>query len=159
MPYSPTQFQLTHLLQRMYRKLKVARTSRATGGSVSTIVDSKLVNYLADSNENDYLIDWTAIIIRDADGAGAAPEGEFNRISAYGATGTITVPDNWSGTSQVAVGDAYMYISPDFPVYDMIEVVNDALQSEHIGKIPVPDTSLITAANQTEYTLPSALIT
>ncbi len=161
MSYSPTQFQLTHLLQRMYRKLKVARTSKATGGSASTIVDSKLVNesYLGESNENDYLIDWTAIIVRDSAGAGAAPEGEMNRVSAYNATGTITVPDNWSGTSQVAAGDTYMYISPDFPLYDMIEVVNDALQSEHIGKVPVPDTSLTTVNNQTEYTLPSPLIT
>ncbi len=157
MTYSRTAFQLTHLLQRLYRRLKVARVGKATGGSTATIIDTKLLDYLADSNENDYLTDFTAIIVKDAGGAGAAPEGEFNRISAYDDGGTITVPDVFSAA--VAVGDTYMYISPDFPLYDMIEVVNDALQSEHIGKIPVPDTSLTTANNQTEYTLPSALIT
>lgn len=155
MAYSPTQFQLTHLLQRVYRRLKVARVSKATGGSASTIVDTKLVTYLGESNEDDYLNEWTAIIVRDADGAGAAPEGEFNRISDYDDAGTITVPNNWSGGSSVASGDTYMYISPDFPLFDMLEVVSDALVS--LGNIPVPDTSLTTANNQTEYSLPVAL--
>ena len=157
MAYSASAFQLTHLLQRMYRRLKVARLSQATGGSITTIVDTKLVDYLGDSNEDDYLNNWTAIIVRDAGGAGADPEGKFDRISDYDDAGTITVPSTL--TTAVAAGDTYMYISPDFPLYDMIEVVNDALQSEHIGNVPVPDTSLTTVDNQTEYTLPSALIT
>lgn len=153
MAYSATQFQLTHLLQRMYRRLKVARLSKASGtGSTTTIVDTKLVDYLADSNEDDYLNNWTAIIVKDT--AGAAPEGEFNRISDYDDAGTITLPD--ALTAATAAGDTYMYISPDFPLYDMLEVVNDALQS--LGNVVnAPDTSITTAANQTEYTLPVAL--
>src|SRR5512143_3373576 len=139
MTYSPTQFQLTHLLQRMYPQLKGARVGKATGGSVSTIVDTNLIEYLGDSNENDALINWTAIIVKDAAGAGAAPEGEFNRISAYDDGGTITVPDAWSGGSAVAAGDTYMFISPDFPLYDMIEVVNEALTA--LGNVPYTDTS------------------
>lgn len=159
MTYSASAFQLTHLLQRLYRKLKVARVSKATGGSGTTIADTKLLTYLGDSNEDDYLNEFTVIVVRDAGGSGAAPEGEFNRVSDYDDAGTITVPDAWSGSSQVAAGDTYMYVSPDFPLFDMLEVINDALQSDHIGVLPVPDTSLTTAANQTEYTLPSALIT
>lgn len=156
MAYSQTQFQLTHLLQRVYRRLKVARTMIATGGSTTTIVDTNLADYLAESNEDNYLDNWTAIVIRDAGGSGAAPEGEFNRISDFVAsTGTITVPAAWSGTSEVASGDRYMIASPDFPLNDMIEIVNDALVS--LGNIPVPNTSLTTADNQTEYTLPVAL--
>ncbi len=155
MAYSAIDFQLTHLLQKVYRRLKIAKTSLATGGSTTTIVDTKLVDYLSDSNENDVLNGGTAIVVHDAGGAGAAPEGEFNRISDYDSTGTITVPSAWSGTSQVAAGDTYMYITPDFPLYDMIEVVNDALVS--LGRIPRVYSSLSSAANKTEYTLPVSL--
>jgi len=154
MSYSATDFQLTHLLQKAYRRLKTAKTSTATGGSTTTIVDTKLVDYLGDSNEDDVLNGGTVIIVRDAGGAGAAPEGEFNRISDYDDAGTITTAA-WSGTSQVASGDTYMYISPDFPLLDMIEIVNDALV--YLGRIPKVYSSLTTAASQTEYTLPVAL--
>lgn len=155
MAYDSNAFQLTHLLQKAYRRLKVARTSTATGGTATTIVDTKLPDYLADSHENDILNGGTAIIIQDAGGAGASPEGKFSRISDYTATstdGTITI-DNV--TDAPASGDRYMYISPDFPLLDMIEVVNDALV--FLGRIPKVYSSLSTVANQTEYTLPVAL--
>lgn len=154
MAYSQTQFQLTHLLQRVYRRLKVARTSIATNGSTTTIVDSKLADMLNDSNEDDYLNNWTVIVTEDSAGAGADPEGKFNRVSDYvSSTYTITVPDTL--TTAVASGDKYMYISPDFPLYDMIEIVNDSLT--YLGNIPRTDTSITTAAAQTEYTLPLAV--
>ncbi len=152
MAYSATDFQLTHLLQRVYRRLKVARTSTATGGSTTTIVDTKLPDYLGDSHENDILNGGTAIIIKDSAGAGAAPEGEFSRISDYAATssdGTITTS---TLTAAVASGDTYMYVSPDFPLFDMIEIVNDSLA--YLGRIPKVYSSITTVANQTEYTLP-----
>ena len=153
MAYSATAFQLTHLLQRVFRRLKVARMSKATGGSTTTIVDTKLAEYLGDSNEADYLNNWTAIIVKDAGGAGADPEGKFDTISDHDGINTITLPN--SLTTAVAVGDTYMYISPDFPLLDMIEVVNDALVS--LGNIAAVDISLASAANQTEYSLPVAL--
>jgi len=153
MAYDPNSFQLTHLLQKAYRRLKVVRTSTATGGSTTTIADTKLVDDLGDSNEDDVLNRGTVIIVKDA--AGAAPEGEFNRISDYDDAGTITVPSAWSASSSVASGDTYMNISPDFPLFDMIEIVNDALV--YLGRIPKVYSSLTTAANQTEYTLPVAL--
>jgi len=152
MAYSATDFQLTHLLQKAYRRLKVARTSTATGGSTTTIVDTKLVDDLGDSNEDDILNRGTAIIVRDAGGAGAAPEGEFSRITDYDDAGTITVS---TLTAAVASGDTYMNMSPDFPLLDMIEIVNDALV--YLGRIPKVYSTLTTAANQTEYTLPVAL--
>lgn len=150
MTYSATAFQLTHLLQRTYRRLKVARSSIATGGSATTIADTKLLDILGDSNEDDFLNNWTVIVVKDAGGAGADPEGKFNRISDYDDAGTITVPDTL--TTAVAAGDRYMYVSPDFPLYDTIEFINDALVS--LGHVPVVDTTLTTASNQTEYTLP-----
>lgn len=153
MAYSATDFQLTHLLQKVYRRLKVARTSTATNGSTTTIVDTALLDDLGDSNEDDILNRGTVIIVKDALGAGAAPEGEFNRISDYDDAGTITVPSAF--TAAVASGDTYMNMSPDFPLRDMIEIVNDALV--YLGRIPKVYSSLTTAANQTEYTLPTAL--
>jgi hypothetical protein len=155
MAYSATDLQLTHLLQKTYRRLKVARTSTATGGSTTTIVDTKLPDYLGDSHENDILNGGTAIIVKDSAGAAAAPEGEFSRITDFAATssdGTITTS---TLTAAVASGDTYMYISPDFPLLDMIEIVNDALV--FLGRIPKVYSSLSTVANQTEYTLPVAL--
>jgi hypothetical protein len=152
MAYSATDLQLTHLLQKVYRRLKVAKTSTATGGTTTTIVDTKLVDYLGDSNEDDVLNGGSAIIVRDAAGAGAAPEGEFSRIADYDDGGTITVSTLGAAP---ASGDTYMYISPDFPLFDMIEVVNDALVS--LGRIPKVYSSLTTANNQTEYTLPVSL--
>src|SRR5688500_61890 len=108
MAYSATDFQLTHLLQKAYRRLKVARTSTATGGSTTTIVDTKLADYLGDSNEDDVLNGGSVIIVKDT--AVAAPEGEFSRISDYDDAGTITTS---TLTAAVASGDTYMYISPD----------------------------------------------
>ncbi len=152
MAYDPNAFQLTHLLQKAYRRLKVARTSTATGGTATTIVDTKLPDYLGDSHENDILNGGTAILIKDAGGLGASPEGKVSRIADYAATssdGTITI-DNV--TDAPAIGDTYMYISPDFPLLDMLEIVNDALI--FLGRIPKVYSTLVTAANQTEYTLP-----
>jgi hypothetical protein len=154
MAYSATDFQLTHLLQKAYLRLKVARVSEATGGSTTTIVDTTLIDDLGDSNEDDALNRGTAIIIRDAGGAGAAPEGEFKRISDYDDGGTITVPSVF--TAAVASGDTYMNVSPDFPLKAMIEIVNIALVS--LGRIPKIYSSLTTTANQTEYTAPVYLL-
>lgn len=150
MAYSATDFQLTHLLQKAYRRLKVAKTSVATGGSTTTVVDTKLLDYLGDSNEDDVLNGGTVIIVKDT--GGLAPEGEFSRISDYDDAGTITTS---TLTAAVASGDTYMYISPDFPLFDMIEIVNDALV--YLGRIPKVYSSITTAANQTEYALPVSL--
>lgn len=154
MAYSATDFQLTHLLQQGFRKLRNTRISTATGGSTTTIVDSKLIEYLGDSNEDDILNGGTVILIKDAGGAAAAPEGEIRYIDDYtSATGTITFT---AMTSAPAAGDTYMLVSRDFPLYDMLEVVNDALV--YLGQVaPTPDTSLTTVVSQTEYTLPIAM--
>lgn len=154
MAYSATDFQLTHLLQQGFRKLRNTRISTATGGSTTTIVDSKLIDYLGDSNEDDILNGGTVILIKDAGGASAAPEGEIRYIDDYtSATGTITFT---AMTAAPAAGDTYMLVSRDFPLYDMLEVVNDALA--YLGQVaPTPDTSLTTVVSQTEYTLPIAM--
>jgi hypothetical protein len=59
-------------------------------------------------------------------------------------------------SAALAEGDKILYTGSDFPLHDMLEVVNDALR--YLGEVPVPDTSITTAEDQTEYTLPAALV-
>jgi len=54
----------------------------ATGGSTTTVVNGKVADR-QDRPEDNYSTDFTAIIVRDAGGANAAPEGEMQRISSY----------------------------------------------------------------------------
>jgi len=151
--YNATQLQLTHVLQQLYRRLG-GKVTLATGGTTTTIIDTKLADELGEGNEDDIYNGGTAIVIEDAGGANAAPEGEFSRITDYTASSqTVTVSP--ALTAAPAAGDRVLIVPPDFPLYDMIEVVNDALKN--IGDIPKVDVSLTTADNQTEYALPIAL--
>lgn len=152
MAYSATQLQLTHVLQELYRSLG-AKTLVATGGSTTTTVDSKLADELADGNEDDIYNGGTLIVIQDAGGLNAAPEGEFARVSDYDAASTTITHDTL--TAGVASGDRVMVAPIDYPLYDMVEVVNDALRD--LPEVPQYDTSIVTAANKTEYDLPVAV--
>ena len=153
MAYSATQLQLTHVLQQLYRRLG-GKVTLATGGSTTTVIDTKLADELADGNEDDIFNGGTLIVIEDAGGAAGAPEGEFSRVTDYVAS-TTTLTFSPAVTTAPASGDRVLLVPPDFPLYDMIEQVNDALK--YLSKVPRFDTSITTAANQTEYTLPLAL--
>jgi hypothetical protein len=153
MAYSATALQLTHVLQTLFRRLG-GKITLATGGSTTTAIDTKLEAELEGGNVDDLYNGGTLIIIEDAGGAFAAPEGEASRIIDYdAATTTITVSP--ALTAAVASGDRILIAPPDFPLYDMIEVVNDGLKD--LGELYKYDTSITTAANQTEYTLPLAV--
>ena len=153
MAYSNSQLQLTHVLQSLYRRLD-GKVMLVTGGSVTTIIDTKLAEDLGDSNVDDIYNGGTAIVISDAGGAYAAPEGEFSRVTDYVAS-TYTLTLSPALTTAIASGDKVLVAPNTFPLYDMIEVVNDALR--YIGDIPRYDISITTVAEQTEYTLPLAL--
>lgn len=153
MTYSPTKLQLTHVLQQLYRRLGGVVTL-ATDGAPNLAIDTKLEEVLGEGNVDGFLNSGTLIVVQDAGGTGAAPEGEFSPILSYDSTATaITLSNNL--TAAIAVGDKVLYAGADFPLYDVIEVVNDALK--YLGVIPLPDTSLTTASNQTEYPLPAAI--
>lgn len=139
-------FTLSQCLVSLYGKLGERNTSRATGGSTTTIVDSALAEVGADDDWKD----GVAIVIRDAGGAGAAPEGEFSRISgSTDGTGTFTLASTL--TAAVASGDDYMVASSLYPLRDMIQCVNDGLRA--LGDIPLVDTTTLdTVAGQTQYT-------
>lgn len=120
--------------------------SKATGGSTTTIVDTTID---PENQEDDAYKNGIAVVIRDALGASAAPEEQFNRISAYVAdTGTFTVDTAF--TIAVASGDTYGYTSPNYNLNDMTRLVNESLQE--LGDMPNTDTTtLSTLAGDTEY--------
>lgn len=153
MAANQNQQQLTDVLQRLYERLGGVVIT-LTSGTDSTAVDTKLAETLADGNVDDFLNGGTLIVVEDAGGAHAAPEGQIGYISDYdSATLTITVSPVLS--SAMGVGDKALYVGPEFPFYDMIEQVNHALR--HLEEIPVPDDSITIVSGQTEYALPVGL--
>jgi len=132
------------LLQRTLRALGQIQVSTATGGTTTTVVDTKQIDR---QEEDDVWKEGTLFIVRDT--AGTAPQGEFQRISAYDdTTGTFTVDTVFSASP--AIGDRYGFIDDIYPLHDMIEICNDALAD--LGDVPETDTTTIdTVANQTEY--------
>src|SRR5512144_2306299 len=73
----------------------------ATGGSATTIVNGAW-SAREDPPEDNYCIDWTAVVVRDSAGAGASPEGKMARITAYVSTNYTYTMDTVSDA--VAVG-------------------------------------------------------
>lgn len=140
---------LSKVMERAWRETGFSVDILATGGSTTTIIDTN-----AQFTADDSLVGGTALVVRDAGGASAAPEGEFQRISDYVAsTNTFTVGSAFS--SAVAAGDSILLATPRIRLPQMRAAVNDALAN--LGTITLVDTSITTADAQTEYALPVAL--
>lgn len=148
MAYDRNEFQLTHLLQAVYDRLEQSRALYATGGSTTTIVDTGISTDIQD----DDFKGMYAFVQSDAGGAGAAPEGEYKKCTAYAAQAfTLTFTEAFSAA--IGAGDRISLIRNSlYPVNDVIRIANTALRE--LGRIPVRYTSLTTASGQTEYTLP-----
>jgi hypothetical protein len=102
-------------------------------------------------HQDDSWKNGAVFIVRDYGGASAAPENEFSLCTGYAdTTGAFTTV--W--TSAPGAGDVFMFVNDFYPLYTMIELANGSLQS--LGPIPLVDTSLTSAVNQTEYDLPVA---
>ena len=141
---------LFSVLRKAYLALGQMEVTTATGGSVSTAIDTKLGDTYGDED----LIGSSLFIIRDAAGASAAPEGEAQLITGYAvSTNTITVGTAFSAA--VGAGDTVGIAKNVWPLLTMIELANDALQS--LGTIQLTDTSLTTVSGQSEYALPVAM--
>jgi hypothetical protein len=135
-------------MARAWRELGQITDLEATGGSSTTIV-STYSPFTADDNLNN----GTAIVVRDAGGAGAAPEGQFSVITDYVAsTKTWTIG---ALTAGVASGDYVALAKPTIRLAQMRQAVNDALAA--LGTISLVDTSLATVSGQTEFAIPVAL--
>lgn len=125
----------------------------ATGGSTTTVVNGKIADR-QDRAEDNYSIDGTVMVVRDAGGASAAPQGEMQRISLY-ASSTYTHTVDTAFTAAVASGDSIAIANADIPLREMYRAINNFLFK--FGEIPLSDTSLTSVSHQTEYTLPVAL--
>lgn len=155
MAYSAVKFQLTHLLQAVYKAMGQSQKWIATDGSTTEVENTQwagIEEALYEDND-DALVNGTVIVAEDAGGLGAAPEGEFARISSYdSATSTLTI----GALSQaIAAGDKFVVASPMLPLEDMIELANSALL--YLGDFDLIDTTTTFASNQTEYTMPSTI--
>lgn len=148
-------FLLTNLVQNILSELGQVEPYfgmfDATGGSATTFVNTNFGSY-ENPPEQDVFKNYLAIVVRDAGGASASPEGKWAVCSSYADstyTGTIATV-----TDAIAAGDTIMLAKQDkFPISQIIFSINRGLES--LGDIPGnADTSLTAAANQTEYSIP-----
>src|SRR3990167_5175124 len=141
-------FTLSNAMVQAWRELGMIFDSTATGGSATTIIDTK-----SPWTADDAQIGGTAIITRDAGGAGASPEGRFARVTDYVASTTTFTID--TVTDAVASGDSYAIARKTISLNQMIQAVNDGLTG--LQRIALVDTSLTVVSNQTEYDIPVGL--
>ncbi len=140
-----TLFDLTY---RVCSKLGMVREGAATGGSGTTIIDT-----VERGEEDDYWIGGTAWLLRNANDVGVSPERKYSVITAFvNSTGVITLRDTF--TDNVEVGDRYAVGKVRYPLWLLIQKINEAV--EGMGDYPVTDKATITiVASQTEYSIPS----
>jgi len=151
-------FTLSNLVQSVFSDLGQIEGTfglfDATGGSATTFVNSNFNNFDTQP-ETDVFKNYLAIVVRDAAGASASPEGKWSVCSGY-------VDTTWTGTiatvtDAIASGDTIMLAKQDkFPLSQIIWAANKALES--LGDLPAnANISLTTADNQTEYAIPVAV--
>lgn len=142
---------LSQICAQAWRECGLLIDIKATGGSTTTVVDAN-----SRFTSDNALINGTAIVIRDAGGASAAPEGEMQRISDYVAsTTTFTVDTAFSAAP--ATGDSVGLAKPSIPMTQMIQAVNDGLRD--LGWIDTLDSTLTYDTSVTQYALPVGLKT
>ena len=150
-------FTVSNLVQNILTELAQVEPNHvfaATGGTATTFVNSNFANFESPP-EQDIFKNYLAIVVRDAGGASASPEGKWAVCSAYADatyTGTIATV-----TDAIASGDTIMLAKQDkFPLQQIIFAINQGLES--LGDLPNnPNTSLTTVANETEYDIPVAV--
>lgn len=135
-------YTLSELIQDAYISLGQLEVAKATGGTSSTVVDSKLQNNGKDD-------DWkggTLIVIQ---AGGNVPEREFERIAASDdSAGELSLSN--ALTAAVEAGDTYGLASGYYPLDVMIEMANAGLRA--LGDIPLVDTTTLdSVSSQTEY--------
>jgi hypothetical protein len=141
-------YTLKDILRQCYQDLGMLTAGTATGGSTASLVDSTLGGKVADWQYG------TAFVDRDAAGAGGAPEGEYAAIASYTpATGTLAGAASCF-TVAPAAGDFYALATPEIRLQIMRSWINRGLK--FLGRIPVPDESLTTAAGTYIYATPAA---
>ena len=144
-------YNLFDLTLRVARALNAVEEGIATSGDTTSLIDSNNL-----TQDDDFWNGGTAWIIQDSAGAGAAPEGEYSIINDFAnATGDATLRTTLS--AGIASGDRYAIADNEYPLNDIISQINAAL--DDMGPVVFTDTTSVTIAdNQTEYTLPTAIV-
>jgi len=143
---------LWQAMRDVYKQLGQLRIDTATSGSATTAGFTQLIN---SKETDDAGKGGICMVLYDAGGAGASPEGKFGLITSYvDSTGLYTFTPTM--TDLIAAGDRIGIAGPRYPYQLVIDEINRALQT--IGPFEsVPDISITTAEGQTEYTLPAAI--
>ena len=116
----------------------------ATGGTTASLIDTSIINKY-NNNKFAGVNPWTIFITSSA----AGPQNQYQTVSSnVAATGTITFP---AMTLPISAGDAYAVCRPAIPIHTLEKRLNDSLSRMYY---PNNDTSLITAVQKLEYTLP-----
>lgn len=145
---------LSTIRQQVYFELGQTEEFLATGTPTTTAVRNSFWGDLDNPPEESKFKNSYLAIAWDAAGASAAPEGEWGRITAFNTTDwELTIS---AVTSAVGAGDRCMFVSTKvFPLFEMDRAINTGLKK--LGYLRKEDTSLTTANNQTEYTIPATL--
>lgn len=145
-------YTLFDLTLRVARELGGILEGLATAGDAASLTDD---NDLKNVFSDDHFNRGTLWLTYDAAGAGAAPQGEFTRVSDFvGSTGVVSFRDNL--TAAVGAGDEYALSNRAYRLDTIIRMVNRVLRGI---MVPTDDISTITtAAEQTEYDLPLAVL-
>lgn len=134
--------------QLLEKILPIQLEGTATDGATSLIIDSSLSGIYDDDSFKGAL----AFIHSTTDGL--TPQSQFSSIISYAdSTGTFSLSPALTGTVQS--GDTYSIADPQFKKPSVLRVINDCLRN--FGIISLVDTSLTTAYNTLEYSLPLAL--
>lgn len=130
--------------------LGVLRRGTVTTGSTTGLSFSDTSRVESDEFFKDY--DSCVFMVRTADGA--APQGEYERISEYDQDGNPQVTLAAALSAAIDVGDMYRISLPKYPV-DLVESAVNAVYGRY--EMPLYDDSLSTVSGQTEYDLPSTI--
>ena len=113
----------------------------ATGGSATTLLDT------ARTEVDDYFTGGTIWFLS---GNNAGKSAKITGWVLTTKTFTFVTPD-----AACAAADRYSVIPPDYPRHQLIQAINQAL--EEIGPLPARNTTLVSVAEQEEYTLPAGV--
>lgn len=135
-------FTLNQLLEDVYAELGQLQVSTATGGTTTSLADTKLSGSSSDD-------DWKNGTIMILDANGEPPEGEFCSIGGYlDNSGTFNLEKTLSAAPEA--GDTYGLVSARYPVGVMLRLINSGLRA--LGDIPLVDTTTLeTVSGQGEY--------
>ncbi|HEY6018600.1 MAG TPA: hypothetical protein VIY48_01515 [Candidatus Paceibacterota bacterium] len=155
MAYSQYRYQLTDLLQDAWYRMGQLKTWKITGGSTTTLINTLWagIEDVIYEDDDPALIYGTAVVVGHAGSPYNPPRGQFGMITDYdSASQTATIE---ALTVALAADDEIGIASPQFPYRDMMHLANIGLRK--LGEIDVVDTSIAISANQTEYSLPTAI--